>query len=409
MRSARIARGRAAFLVTRLATALAILAAALHAHAASPSSGAACVELRWELDDTLRDLVELRVARGRAIAPADVQLALRRRGLTVVDPVFRFEPRAEALAPRGEGRGEEQGDERNAVPVHDRVATVPTARAESSSACAAVRSSSEGRASLRVEATVAAFDVDGVSGEVARGAVRGGWRVRAAFADPVDAAASVIVAGLVGVARTFPLEVREGRGELYVPSAPAGDAVVQLVRMTARGPEVVAERWIGDAAAIATARTEADARAPRELARGLAEERAALGLGRLMPSAALDRVARRTLANAVARGALTHRTPEGLVEDRLRDARIACRGAGELLARIPAGADAASRFAASPAHRVILGDPALTHIGAAVQRGPDGLDWIVVVLANLAREGLAPDHAEAVRSGKGARPAPRRP
>jgi uncharacterized protein YkwD len=200
--------------------------------------------------------------------------------------------------------------------------------------------------------------------------------------------------------------VQSGRGEVSVPSAPAGDAVAQIVAMTARGPEVVAERWIGDAEAIARARAEADARAPRDLVRGLAEERAALGLPPLAPNASLDRLAARTLATALARGALTHRTPEGLVDDRLQAARIAHRGAGELLARIPAGADAASRFAASPAHRGILGDPSLTHVGAATRRGPDGLDWIVVVLANLAHGSAAPGQPEPARP---TRRAPRRP
>jgi uncharacterized protein YkwD len=391
-----------------------------HARAAAPSfpaSLAACEEVRWDLDDTLRELVELRVARGRPIAPTDVQLALRRRGLTVVDPVFRFEPRAPApvAAPVPASApvpAPAPVDDPDAEAARERASVDRAPRGESPLACEVARAVREGRASLRVAAPIVALDIDidVVAATGARAGAREGarsvWRVRASFVEPVDAAASLVVAGLVGAARTHPLLVQRGRGEVSVPSAPERDAVAQIVAMTARGPEVVAERWIGDAEAIARARAEADARTPRDLVRGLAEERAALGLPPLAPNASLDRLAARTLATALARGALTHRTPEGLVDDRLQAARIAHRGAGELLARIPAGADAASRFAASPAHRGILGDPSLTHVGAATRRGPDGLDWIVVVLANLAHGPAAPGQPEPARP---TRRAPRRP
>lgn len=384
--------------------ALALVAAAPEGRAAEASPRAACDAIRWDLDDTLRELVEVRLARGRALAPADVQLALRRRGLVVVDPVFRFDPRAAT-----------SGDVRDVRDVRDAEARDTGARdgdvtGAGPFACARTRGFPEGRATLRVDAPVATFDADPVR-RSERGE-REGLRVRVTFADDRDATAAVVVGGLTGAARTSPIAIRDGRGETVLAGAPAAGAVLQLVAMTDRGPEVVAERWLGDPEAIAGARLAADARAPRDLARGLAEERAALGAPPLVRSEALARLAERTLAAALARGLLVHRTEEGLVEGRLQHARIASRGAGELLARVPVGADAASRFAASPAHRSVLGDPALAHVGAAVQRGPDGLDWVVVVLAALAHEAPEKGHAETARPTRVRRPprsAPRRP
>jgi uncharacterized protein YkwD len=381
MRSARIAR------VVAVASALATVATR------AESRSDACEALRWDLDDALRELVELRVARGRALAPADVQLALRRRNLAVVDPLFRFEPAVASPASTPAPRG----------------------GASSSFACVKARTFREGRATLRVESPVEALDADPVPE---------GLRVRVTFVDPAERAASVVMAGLAGPACTIPITVRGGRGEVIVPApvdanAAAAAAVLQVVATTETGPEVVAERWLGDAAAIAASRIAADARAPRALTEGLAEERAALDVPPLAPSRALDRLAEETLAKGAARGVLAHRTEAGLVGDRMQVARIAHHGAGELLARIPAGADAASRFSASPAHRAVLGDASFTHVGTAARRGPDGLDWVVVVLARLAHETPAKDRAGSDRPVKPrgvteralapARSAPRRP
>ncbi len=308
----------------------------------------------------LRDLLELRVAQGRALEPLQVEAALRRRELPFVAPVFRFAPKASAAL---------------AESVSNDALLRPCVVVEGGA-------DAEPGASLRVEAAVESFVATPVAQD---------WRFVAHAPERAFAAhAELVVASLEGPALRRALGFAGTVATVRVPrSALPMPAVAQIVATTPRGPEVLAETWLGDAAAIADGRRAALEDAPvfggdavSGLRAALNTQRERLGLAPLRPSLDLDRVAKESLDAALASGALVHRTAAGLVADRVRAAGLHRRGTGELLARVAHGHEAAVKFFASPAHRQVLGDRALQEMGVAATRGPDGLAWIVVVLAS---------------------------
>ena len=320
---------------------------------------ASCEEIAWDLRDVLRDLVRARVAQPGPLTAAQVEAALRERALPFTKPVFRF-ARGSSLERVAVGA---RPEDLAPCEVSEVVREVPTPEGSVNAA-----------ASLRVESAVVAFDAE---------VEEASWRVVARVREDVAFEDfELVVAARVGPARRHPLR-REGpvlRG--VVPrGALEGPVTMQIVARTPLGPEVVAELRVGGASA---ANGEAPARAEPSLEALLAAlnaARASLASAPLRASAPLQRVAEQTLTAALARGVLVHRTPEGLVGERLKVARIAHARAGELLARIGSGESAVERFLASPAHRLVLGDARLRSVGIAEAQGPDGLRWIVVVLA----------------------------
>lgn len=315
---------------------------------------ASCEQIAWDLRDVLRELVETRLAATEALSARQVERSLRARGLPFTSPVFRFARGAErARVAIGPQRGEIAPCEvSETIPVEGAPPVV---------------------AALRVESAVESFAVEE---EEAR------WRVVARVREEVPLAAFEIVVGArTGPARRHAVQ-REGAVlRASVPrGALEGPVTFQLVAQTPLGPEVVGEVETGGDANPGNA-IERAVRSPVTLEAALDAARVALGVPELQRSPALARVAESTLAAALARGVLAHQSEVGLVGDRLKAARIPHRRAGELLARVAPHEDAVERFLASPAHRLILGDGKLRALGVAQAKGPDGLQWIVVVLA----------------------------
>ena len=362
-------------LATVLGTVLAAMAGRV-AFAASPggeSQTSACDQISWELGDVLRELLEQRVGASGVLAPGDLEVALRRRQLPFVNPVFRYAPGGGELAPESPGDGER--------PSTCRVHADPNDR--------------HGSAAFRVEAPVRVFSVE---------PSRGRWRVAiTAPSRAFESPAELVFGGVTGLAQRYAVSFVGDRAELVIPrprdssGSPKSleSLVFQLVAVTEKsGPEVVAELWPGHVDFIAAARQsqahrEAVAYAERApetssdgfLVSSLNARRKNLARPPLVLSAALGQVARQTLDDALLAGRLAHRTTAGLVGDRLRAAGFRRRLSGELLARVAKGALAASKFYGSPAHRAVLSDASFDDVGVASAPGPDGLDWVVVLLA----------------------------
>lgn len=319
---------------------------------------ASCEQVAWDLRDVLRDLVETRLAASEALSARQVEGALRARGLPFTSPVFRFARGADrARVAIGRQQGEIAPCEVSETFAFEGAAPVVAA--------------------LRVESAVESFAVEA---EEAR------WRVVARVGEDLPLAAFEIVVGArTGPARSHAVQ-REGAVlRASVPrGALEGPVTFQLVAQTPLGPEVVGEVEACDAAGNDAPPRRAPERTvlpPAPLEAALDAARVALGVPELTRSPALARVAESTLAAALARGVLAHQSEVGLVGDRLKAARIPHRRAGELLARVAPREDAVERFLASPAHRLILGDGKLRALGVAQAKGPDGLQWVVVVLA----------------------------
>lgn len=323
-------------------------------------SAASCDDLHWDLRDTLRELALARVAQASPLAAEQVDAALRRRGLPFTKPVFRF-ARGESLERVTVGP---QAHNLAACEVGEVFRDVTTPEGPVTVAAA-----------LRVESAVLAFDVEEESAA---------WRVVARVREEVPLEnLEIVVAARTGAARSHRLRREGATLRAVVPrGALEGPVTMQIVARTALGPEVVAELRTpaGDglteppaAVAAAPATSTIDA---------LNVVRGRLAVPRLVPKPALQRLAERSLAEAMARGLLAHQSPEGLVAERLKAARIPHRRAGELLARVGSSEAVAERFFASPAHRVILGDTMLRSVGVAEGKGPDGLLWVVVVMTS---------------------------
>ncbi len=337
-----------------------------------------CEGVVWELHDTLRELIETRLGRGGMLGAVEVEAALRRRDLPFVAPVFRF--------------ARQGGAEPFSAPVPPTALRPCDARFPREARGHAVEGASPS-AFLQVDAPVLSLEVEPVeSGPQVR--------VRARLAEGVSASrAAIVVGGLEGAARSYAVDFVGPLADVRLPAAelPA-TAIVQLVVDTAFGPEVVGERWLGDHEAVSRLRSggaaargvagaapsaPSGAESARAFEERLTAARRALGAEPLKEHPGLARVAERTLAASLARGVLVHRSGAGLVDKRLQDAHIRNRGSGELLARLAPGEDAAARFFASPAHRLVVGNAAFRAVGIARRPGPDGLIWVVVVLADL--------------------------
>ncbi len=321
---------------------------------------ASCEEISWELRDVLRELVAVRLGQRDALEASQIDEALRRRGLPFTKPIFRF-ARGEAheLAEIGPQRHDLAPCE-----VTEIFREVPSPAGPVSVA-----------AGLRVDSVVVAFDVEEAPAE---------WRVVVRVPEGVRLQSpELVVAGRGGVARSqalhrdrVVLRAIVPRGDLEAP------VTMQIVAETPVGPEVVAEvRGTGKANT-----TEVEPRpspSPGEsLVDALNRARAHLARPHLTRRPDLQRVAERTLAEAIDGGVLAHRTAAGLLGERLKAARIAYRTSGELLARVSTRDLVVEKFFASPAHRKILGDARLRSVGVAAEKGPDGLDWVVVVMTS---------------------------
>jgi uncharacterized protein YkwD len=321
---------------------------------------ASCEEISWDLRDVLRELVVARVGQAGPLAASQVDARLRGRGLPFTKPIFRF-ARGTNLARVAVG---EQPHDLAPCEVSEVFHDVPSPEGPVSVAAA-----------LRVESAVLAFDAEEEPAS---------WRVVARVREEVPLEAFEIVVGAQrGAARSHALRREGSTLRATVPrGALEGPVTMQIVAQTPLGPEVIAELRT----TTPTLAPEIVAPAPGARAESLIDAlnaaRANLGVPKLQEDAALQRFAERTLAAAVERGLLAHRTPEGLVAERLKAAHVSTRRAGELLARLAAGEPPAERFLASPAHRVIMGDPKLRSVGVAEGKGPDGLRWVVVVLTS---------------------------
>ena len=310
----------------------------------------------------LRELVEERARQDHALEPVDVDVAMRRRSLPFVNAKLRHAPK---------GLPPSEGVRAEALPIGVcEVFDAPDVAART--------------ASLRVQALVESLTVE----------LRdGGWTVAAYAPEQAFAkGAELVVAASEGRARRYAFEFVEGRAAIHLPrGAVVAPSVVQVVATTGTGPEVVAEAWVGNVEDIARDRRSAQlgSRADDEVApdsvngvvASLNVQRERLGVKSLRTSKALTRVAEQFLADSLGTAALVHRHGAGLINDRLAAAGVHRRRAGELLARLGRVGDAASRFHASPAHRAVLGDSVFHQVGVATAPGPDGLAWIVVVLA----------------------------
>ncbi len=318
----------------------------------------ACEPVAWELRDVLRELVEERARQDHALEPVDVDVAMRRRSLPFVNAMLRHAPKG--LPPSEGVRAEGVCEVFDAPDVAARTA------------------------SLRVQALVESLTVEPRDG---------GWTVAAYAPEQAFAkGAELVVAASEGRARRYAFAFADGRAAIHLPrGAVVAPSVVQVVATTGTGPEVVAEAWVGNVEDIARDRRSerVESRADGDVAAdsvtgvvvSLNGQRERLGAKPLRSSEALRRVAEQSLANSLGAAALVHRHGAGLINDRLAAAGVHRRRAGELLARLGRVGDAASRFHASPAHRAVLGDPVFREVGVATAPGPDGLAWIVVVLA----------------------------
>ena len=240
---------------------------------ATPYPTRACEGLRWELRDVLRELLEARLAQGHALAPLQVEAALRRRELPFVAPVFRFAPKASPSLVEG---------------VSNDTLLRP---------CGALEGGAEAEptASLLVEAAVESFVATPLAHE---------WRFVAHAPERAFAArADLLVASSEGATLHRTLRFEGFTARALVPrSALALPAVAQLVATTPRGPEVLAETWLGDAATIAEERRAALSSAPlfahdteSGLRASLNTQRQRLGLAPLRACAALDHVAKSSM------------------------------------------------------------------------------------------------------------------
>ena len=99
-------------------------------------------------------------------------------------------------------------------------------------------------------------------------------------------------------------------------------------------------------------------------------ERAAVGLAPLAPDTELREVARRHSADMFARGYFAHVTPEGRGPfDRIREADITFRTAGENLALAPTVTVAHTGLMNSPGHRANILRPAFGRVGIGIMDG----------------------------------------
>jgi hypothetical protein len=257
---------------------------------------ASCDEISWDLRDTLRELVLSRMGQANALAAEQVDATLRRRGLPFTQPAFRF-ARGESL-------------ERVAIgpQPHD---VAPCEVREVFRELMAPEGPVTVAAALRVESVVVALDAEEEPAA---------WRVVARVREEVPLEDfAVVVAARTGAARSQRLRREGATLRAVVPrGALAGPVTMQVVARPPLGPEVVAELRTQAAeegereapAVVAAAR-------PSSTVDALNAVRAHLNVPKLASSISLDRLAERTLAEAIARGLLVHRSPEGLVAERL--------------------------------------------------------------------------------------------
>jgi uncharacterized protein YkwD len=100
------------------------------------------------------------------------------------------------------------------------------------------------------------------------------------------------------------------------------------------------------------------------------EERRAEGLGALAPDPELTEVARRHSADMFARGYFAHYTPEGRSPfDRIREANVRFRTAGENLALAPTLPIAHTGLMNSPGHRANILRPEFGRVGIGIMDG----------------------------------------
>jgi uncharacterized protein YkwD len=100
------------------------------------------------------------------------------------------------------------------------------------------------------------------------------------------------------------------------------------------------------------------------------QERAAHGLKPLRADPELTEVARRHSADMFARGFFSHYTPEGIDPfERMRDANVKFRAAGENLALAPTLQIAHTGLMNSPGHRANILSPHFGRLGVGIMRG----------------------------------------
>lgn len=137
-----------------------------------------------------------------------------------------------------------------------------------------------------------------------------------------------------------------------------------------------------------------DLRAPgEEIAASVSSDEAALlvmldaarvmeNLGALERDPQLDRVAASHVAEMIAAGRIGHDVGDGSPPERIHEAGVSAREAGENVAKAPTAILAHRALWWSPSHRANMLFPRYSRVGVAARRDADGVVWVTEVFAD---------------------------
>jgi len=203
-------------------------------------------------------------------------------------------------------------------------------------------------------------------------------------------AAQVIVMGPSGAPRSVPASFANGRIRARVAPESPGAYTVQVVADVATGPRPVLEAAVFSEIAppaslelrAAPGEDASGADAADTLFRMLVAMRRAEQIGPPVRDARLDAIARAHARKMAAARTVGHDVGDGDPTQRLRDANLVTRDAGENVAHAASLVLAHRALYASPSHRANLLRADFDRVGVATVDDPDGSVWIVELFAS---------------------------